>query len=226
MLSLAEELVMLAINKDTGKFYGGAINTLGVGLAGAVLLELSFEDKLRVDNEYLSIRDSKTGDPILKSILDEIVKDQKPRKISTWIQRFTNNRKLIRQPVIERLVHSKYLKEEKGHVLWLFPTTWYPVRNKRAKREMMDRLRSVVLRRSDPDARMLCLLSLIQACNWSDFLFEKDQRKKAKERIKLLVEKEAIGDCVAKATQQAVQAQVMAVIMMSMMSTTMMMSSN
>jgi len=226
MLSLAEELVILGINKDNGKFYGAAISTFGVALAGAVLLELSFEDKLRVEDEYLSVSDSKTDDPILKSILDEIGKDAKPRKISTWIQRFTNKNKLIRQPVIQRLIDSKYLKEEKGYVLWIFPTTRYPVRNKRAKREMMNRLRSVVLRRDDPDDRMLCLLSLIQACNWGNFLFEKDQRKKAKERIKQMVEKEAIGDSVAKATQQAVQAQVMAVIMMSVMSTTMMTSNN
>lgn len=217
MLMLPEEFLLLATDEEKGTIFQSASMTLGSGLPGAVLLELSLKKAFRIENERIVVDSVEIDDPFFRDILVQIQQDKKPRKLSTWVQRLAFRQRRILQALRQRLVDSHILKEEERRVLFFFHAKRYPARNKKIRREILNRIHSVVLRRGEPDERTICLLSLIQACNWTSFLFDKEHRKQAKERIKELVAKETIGEGISKATSQAVQSQLAAAVMTVMM---------
>ncbi|MBN2327055.1 MAG: GPP34 family phosphoprotein [Candidatus Omnitrophica bacterium] len=211
MLSLPEEMILIALNHEKGALYTTANWTLGAGLAGAMLTELALRNRLAIsDNVLRALDSSATGDPALDDVLNQIESREKPIKVSFWIQKLSMQGKKHGRLYLERLVESKILKEEERLVLF-FSSKRYFLRNKKLKRELFNRIRWVVLRRHEPDARLLCLLRLIQTCDWVRFIVEKDKVKEAKQRIKEWIEKNA-------AVEGAEQAQAAAAILSSLTS--------
>ncbi len=190
MLTLMEEMVLLALDEEKGKIRNSVSLTLGCGLAGALLLELYLRNKIYAENQILSVKNTiPMRDSLLDELTTEISTAKKPEKIEGWITRLYGTSKKKLRSILSGLMSKRLLHEEEKRVLFFFRAKRYSLKKPRIKRDLCKRIRSTVLRRHEPDVRMMCLLSLIHACDWSKLFFEKDQRKEAKARIKDIVMK-------------------------------------
>src|SRR6185503_10763225 len=95
-IPLAEELLLLAYDDQTGKATGSRIG-LDLGMAAAVLVDLALAGRVAYSDGYLQVIDSTpTGEPIADAVLAKAADDE-PHTPSQWVQR-------LRHRVLEDLV--------------------------------------------------------------------------------------------------------------------------
>ena len=73
MLRFAEEIILLLLGDEDGRFANTRSWTLDYAVAGAVLMDLALEDRIDTDLEHLILLDATpTGDELLDPTLREI----------------------------------------------------------------------------------------------------------------------------------------------------------
>ena len=183
MLTLFEELYLMAIDDEKGALVSSTKGRLGCGLAGALLAQLALLDKIRVnENHRLEIiDDGPSGDEMLDELLREI-KDSKPHKVTYWVNALSARPKPMLKQISERMVTKGILSLEDDNLLW-------PVQSSDSQPDVpikygiKHRLRGTILANEDIDLHNLTLLSIIRACNLLKLVFTKDERKAARRRI-------------------------------------------
>ena len=197
-LSLAEELLLLSLRDDKGTVVNSASMGLPFGLAGAVLMELALQEKIRIEGKKLVAAPAgETGDPILDECLNLIRAAARPKTIQSWVSRLSD-RKSIQRGYLDRLVQKHILRREEHRILWVFPAERFPTSNPLEELDVRRRLRQVAFSAADPEPRTRLLVSLVRACELTGEVFpDRDERKKAKKRLTELAKAEAFGKAVS-----------------------------
>src|SRR5918912_4172268 len=85
-ISLAEELLLLAYDDQTGKATGSRIG-LDLGMAAAVMVDLALKGRIAYINGNLTVIDpTPVGDPIEDAVLAKVASDD-PHTPAQWLQR-------------------------------------------------------------------------------------------------------------------------------------------
>jgi Golgi phosphoprotein 3 len=197
MLTLPEELLLLALRDKKGTVISSASTALPYCLAGAVLLELTIMDKIVLEEGKVIVKDATpTGDDIFDEALAKIQASKKIHKSSHWVEKIKGIKKL-KDRLLDRLVQHSILRREEHKVLWVIPTERYPTLNGTPEMKRRELIRSALLHNVKPDERTAVLISLVKACNLVKEIFEKEERKTAKKRIKEIAKEEVVGKAVS-----------------------------
>ena len=219
MLTLPEELLLLALRDREGSVVSSASQALPFGLAGAVLLELSLQDRIVLEGGKFIVRNTTpTGNDIFDEALAKIRASKKTHKPSYWVSKLSGLRKL-KDRLLDRLAMQGILRREAHKVLWVFPTQRYPTLSGGPEMKRRELIRSAILHRVEPDERTGILISLVSACNLVNEIFSKEERKAAQKRVKEIAQGEAVGKAVSDAVA-GVRAAVAAGIAASMIAST------
>ncbi|MGZ0151741.1 GOLPH3/VPS74 family protein [Kribbella sp. WER1] len=162
---IAEDLLLLLYDDQTGKPITGAPG-LDFSLAGAVLIELTLQQKLDITTEgkvgRLQVLDgAPTGDPILDERLS-YVNDKPGKKPKDQIKPLSKH---LRDQLLARLAQRGVLEADQGKVLGLFPVTRWPAKDARHELEVRAQLESVLTQGLAPDQRTAALIALLSALN-------------------------------------------------------------
>src|SRR3982751_1866860 len=85
-IALAEELLLLAYDDQTGKATGSRIG-LDLGMSAAVLVDLALAGRIAYADGFLAVVDpSPIGEPIADAVLAKAVEDV-PHTPAQWLQR-------------------------------------------------------------------------------------------------------------------------------------------
>ncbi len=226
MLSLAEELLLLALDDEKGTISGSAQTTLKYGLAAAGIMDLLLAGKMVMgEKNKVSVPDSApTGDDILDEMLADVQQSRRLKSIGDWVRDFGNGKiKNLGERLETRLVEKGVVRVEEGRFLKLFPWHHYPTLDGGPEAETRERIRMVLIGGEDPDARTATLISLARACRLLDGLFPKEERKRAGQRAKEIAKGEFAGAAVARAVvdaEAATAAMIAAITAASVTSTT------
>jgi Golgi phosphoprotein 3 len=207
-LSLAEELLLLALNDEKGTVLMAGATGLPYGLAGALLVELIAAGLLRIEGKALVAAPSGSArDEILDGVLSELRSAKRTRDIKHWVGKVGRSGGKIRAKLAERLVAKGILRKEEGRLLLIFPTTRYPQVNPSPEYGVRERVRAALRGMTPPDERTAALISLVHACDLVGPLFEKGERREAKKKAKEISANQPVGSAVAR-TVEAVKAAV------------------
>ncbi len=196
MLTLYEELQLLAIHTDKGIFIGSAVDRLKPGMVGAILAELALTAKICSSNNHrLTVEDANpSGDAILDGALIAITTSEKERKFGYWLNSLYPKPEKLRKKVTRNLVEKGILTQEDDNLVWVVPSPLHPEINASAKYAVVQRLRGIVLAKEPASPREIAFLSLVSACGLLDLAFLRDERKVAGQYINELVIGEAMKD--------------------------------
>lgn len=194
---LAEDLLLLSYDDDTGRKSG--VGNLDYALAGAVLIELAERGRLAVaENGKLAIiDDAPTGQALLDDWLGKIAKydGKKPKDAVPSLSSGLADR------LLTSLAERGILREEKGKVLGIFPTTRWPAQDSSHELALRERLRAVLVDGAEPDERTAPLIALLSAVDAVGQVVAKHERKDAKQRAEQIAE----GNWASAATKKAVE---------------------
>jgi hypothetical protein len=203
MLTLFEELFLLAFHEDKGKLIPWATENLPVGLAGAILAELALNDRLRVEeNHRLELLDaSPTQDEVLDAALEKIQSSERPRKVSYWVNQLNEKPKKLFEQLEGRLEAEGIFQRDESSFISLPSQNELDGRSASARYWLKRRLRGLALTDQEADLRGLALLNLVQSCDFIDLIFTRDERKTARHRIYELL----VGTALSNGQAQAIE---------------------
>src|ERR1700712_228286 len=159
---IAEDLLLLLLDDQTGRMTHTTYLQLGVG--GALLVELALTEAVQVARKTSWLARPKVtatsvlspDDPVLAQALATV--REKPRTAQDLVTRLGKDQ---RDVLLGRLADRGLVRREEGRVLGLFPRTAWPVRDSSAETELRRRLADVLVRGADPEARTGALVRLL-----------------------------------------------------------------
>src|SRR5512136_398316 len=112
-LSLAEELLLLALNDEKGTVSIAASMGLPYGLAGALLIELQEGGLIRIEGkELVPASAGPVKDDLLGEILGTLRSSRKTRTLGHWVAVFGRTGGKIKKRLLTRLVAKRILTME------------------------------------------------------------------------------------------------------------------
>jgi len=211
MLSLPEQLLLLALHDEKGTILSSASMSIRYGLAGAIIMELALREKVEIrDKKLVLVNDSYTGDSVLDEAMALMKNLGKGKNAGYWVNKLTSKIK-IQEIMLERLVDKGILKTEEHKILWIFDSPHYPMKDSGEEFKIREHIRRIILHNDTAEARVAVLIGLVNACRLTNEIFSKQERKDAKKRIKEIMENDLIAKAVAD-TVVAIEAALMVVI--------------
>lgn len=195
MLTFSEEIMVLLLHDENGTFLPVGEYTLNRALAGAVLMDLAFANRIDTDPERLTVTDSaQTGTPALDRVLNRIAGEEEIRDTRTWIETLSADEAgAIKEAALDALVARGILERREEKFLWVFRSRRYPMIDGKAEREAKKRIADVLFTDEIPHPRDVALICLADACGILRAVFEEREIKRVAPRIELLRKMDLIG---------------------------------
>lgn len=204
MLTLMEEVLLLALNEDKGNFSFTASSVVDSCLTGALLMELEFLKRIRAEKKTLEVLDAgPIKDSRLELAINQIDSSKRDHTPEYWVGKLRSSLKGLRKGLLEEMVDKNLLREEEHQTLIFFTTTRYPVRDIRVKKDILDRVHRALLRGENPDLRTAKLIGLLYGSGLLPYLVDKEDRKEVRKRAKEITK----DDILANAVKKNIQAQ-------------------
>ncbi len=195
MLSLTEELLLLAVHDEKGSVILSTTALLPYGIASTILLDLMYLNKIEfVDEKLILLSFSPTGIDFLDDMLIIIKNEEKTHKIRWWIRKLSNNYGNVRKMIFNHLVLAGILKRETHNFLFLVDFFRYPTLNPVPELETRDKIHKAVLMGIPPDEKLSALISFMYFCGLVKEVFPAEHRKTAKKNIKMILDNEKMSN--------------------------------
>ncbi len=199
MLRFAEEIILLLLNDEDGRFATVPNWSLDYALAGGVLMDLALENRIDTDLEKLVLIDSTpVGDSLLDPTLASIAAGEE-RDARTWVELTAGRAQALREEALARLVANGILESRDDRFLWVFQSRRYPTIDGKAEREVKLRIMEVLFSDEIPDPRDVVIICLADACGIFKGLLSKQEQNQAAARIEQVRKLDLIGQAMSQA---------------------------
>jgi hypothetical protein len=156
-IALAEELLLLAYDDQTGKATGSRIG-LDLGMAAAVMVDLALAGRIAYVEGYLKVIDpSPVGDPIADAVLAKAAADE-PHTPAQWLQRLRHG---LRGRVLADLVARGVIQDVDETQMGVIHVHRYPTTDPAYEAEIRQRLADALITGAVPDERTAALATLL-----------------------------------------------------------------
>ena len=200
MLTIAEEVLLLVLDDDTGKLSTSLpVHSLRNAVAGALLMDLALSDRIDTDLHKLILLDlAPLGGAVLDGALARIAEDGEGRSTGHWVEAFATEYDTLRPELLDRLVARRVLARRDDKLLWLIGTRRrYPTVDNVPRREVKRRIMDVLLSELIPDPRDIAIICLADACAlWPGLIHERELAR-LRPRIAQVARLDLIGRSVA-----------------------------
>ena len=194
MLRFAEEIMLLLLGDEDGKFAPLPAKQLDYCLAGSALMDLALENRIDTDPERLVVIDaSPVGDSILDPVLEDIQSAKVERDTRFWLERGAERGDQIRNEALRRLLAMHIVDKRGDDIKWVFTFNWHTRRWSRARRypfidgkpmqEVKTRIMDVIFNDDIPHPRDVMIIGLAESCGVFDVLLKPKKLRKAQPRI-------------------------------------------
>ena len=159
-IALAEELLLLAYDDQTGKATGSRIG-LDLGMAAAVMVDLALAGRVAYIDGYLKVIDATpTGEAIADTVLAKAAEGE-PHTPAQWLQRLRHG---LRTRVLEDLVARGVVQDVDEMQMDYIHVHRYPTVEPSVEAEIRKRLAEALVTDQVPDERTAALCTLLTAC--------------------------------------------------------------
>ncbi len=203
MLTLAEDIILLLLDDDSGKLASIDLMTLNYAMAGAVLMDLALRNKIDTDLESLIVADSTpTGLQMLDTYLDKISSENKENNTRYWLTELSNYGEDIVDSALNMLVEKKILKTEEKKILWVIGTRVYPMVDDKEEKEVKRRIVDLLMSDEIPTPQDVVLVSLIDTCSLLSTILSDKEVQRLSPRIEQIRKLDLIGQEVTKVLER------------------------
>ena len=200
MLTMLEEVVLLAVDEQTGRVQTSQGYGTGYALAGAVFFDLALAKKIDTDIDGVLILDSTpTGIAVLDKAMASMAKMPEKRTVRSWIEELKNLDESLEEAALQMLVDRGVLRHEVSKRLWIIDVERFPVVDDKPQRHVKLRLVEAILGDMIPGTRDIMLVSIAEACGLLGLVLQPHELEARRERIDVLCGLETISRTVKTA---------------------------
>ena len=199
MLRFAEEIILILLDDEDGRFVRIPRWSLNYALAGGILMDLAMENRIDTDLENLILVDSTpVGDSLLDSALAEIAASEQ-KDTRYWLEHIAEKGPEVREEALNRLVNEGILERQDDRFMWMFRSRRYPMVDGEAEREVKLRIMEVLFSDMIPGPRDIMIICLVDACGIFRELLSKRQLGQVAGRIDQVRKLDIIGQAMSQA---------------------------
>ena len=200
MLRFAEELLLLTLDDENGRFARVPDRLMRYALAGGVLMDLALENRIDTDLKNLILVDSTPlRDSLLDPTLADIAQADDTRNARFWVERTALRADTIREEALNRLVVQGILKREEDRFMWVFQARRYPIIDNTAEREVKLRIMEVLFSDQIPGPRDVVIIGLAHACDIFKEILSTRELARISDRIDQVRKLDLIGQAMSQA---------------------------
>lgn len=195
-LSLAEELVLIALDDESGRLVGTGARTMALdrSIAAALLMELALARRIDTDTEALSLLSAEPiGDALADRVLAEIAATPARLPSGAWVQKLSAQGQAWRESLIARLVERGILRQVEQRLLWVFRQRTYPPADGEPEREVRTRILALLHSDDIPAPRDALLVGLLQAGGLFNEVMPHDALQALRPRIAAIADLEEMS---------------------------------
>ena len=202
-LSTVENFLLIAHHPNKGRFVVSEMN-INYGIIGAILLEMSLEDKVIIENDSLILKNSRsTGNQIVSEISIMISSSKKPRKIKYWITKLSSKSRKYKWIILNELSGKNFMRIENKTFLGFIRYKRSYLIDNRTRDNLIQQLRNNILFQQELSNENVVLLGLIEACKMHNIIASnKDELKAIRKKLKQIIKESPIADSVDKTIKQ------------------------
>ncbi len=203
MLTFAEEIMLLLLEDESGRFIYVPEHSVNCVLSGAVLMDLALSGKIDTDLKKLTVIDSSaTGNELLDPTLQRLSEANEQHDARYWVEYCQRDAMAIRQRALDRLCEAGILRREDNRFLWVFSSRRYPTCDGKAEREVKLRIMSILFSDEIPDPRDIAIIGLVDTCGIFRHLLSQREHKGVSGRIAQIRKMDLIGQAVTAAVRE------------------------
>ena len=215
MLKFAEELMLLILDDENGKFARVPDRLMRYALAGGVLMDLALENRIDTDLKQLILVDpTPVQDSLLDPTLADIARAKETRDARFWVERTALRADEIREEALNRLVKKGILRQQEDRFLWVFQSRRYPAIDDAPQREVKLRITGVLFSDEIPDPRDVVIIGLAHACDLFKEILSARELAHVSGRIDQVRKLDLIGQAMSQAISDIELSLALAVQMM------------
>ena len=200
MLTMLEEVVLLAVDERTGRLRSTREFGTAYALVGAVFFDLALARRIDTDTENIQVVDSSpTGTPILDRMLARMAERPDITTVRGWIEEMFLRRDDLEGDALQALISRGILRHEKSKLLWIIDIEHFPMVDNKPQQHVKVRLAQAILTDGIPDTRDIILTSIAQQCGLLGFVLSDSELHNRKQRIQTLCRLETISRQVGEA---------------------------
>ncbi|MGO9263190.1 MAG: GOLPH3/VPS74 family protein [Bryobacteraceae bacterium] len=200
MLTMLEEVVLLAVDERNGNLRSTREFGTAYALVGAVFFDLALARKIDTDTETIHIIDrTPTGHPTIDRVLAQMSERPDLRTVRDWIEELFIQHDDLEGQALGSLISSGVLRHEKSKLLWIIDVERFPLVNNQPHQHVKLRLAHAILSDAIPETRDIMLVSVAEACGLLGYIVSDAELKSRQERIQVLTGLETISRQVREA---------------------------
>ena len=200
MLTMLEEVVLLAVDERNGNLRSTREFGTAYALVGAVFFDLALARKIDTDTETIHIIDrTPTGHPTIDRVLAQMSERPDLRTVRDWIEELFIQHDDLEGQALGSLISSGVLRHEKSKLLWIIDVERFPLVNNQPHQHVKLRLAHAILSDAIPETRDIMLVSVAEACGLLGYIVSDAELKSRQERIQVLTGLETISRKVREA---------------------------
>ena len=200
MLSMLEEVVLLAVDQRTGNLRSAREYSTAYALVGAVFFDLALARRIDTCTEEVQVIDTTaTGNATLDRVLAHMLTRPELKTVKEWIEEIFHNRADLEGEALDSLIAQGILRHEKSKLLWVIDVERFPLVESEPQQHVRLRLASAILSNAIPATRDIMLVSIAEPCGLLPYVLSEDTIAMRRHRIQLLCNVETISRKVADA---------------------------
>ncbi len=194
MLSMLEEVVLLAVDEKNGGLRSTREFGTAYALVGAVFFDLALARKIDTDTEAIQITDTApTGNPTLDRVLAHMASRPELRTVREWLEEIFQQRDDLEGEALQALISAGILRHEKSKLLWIIDVERFPMADNKPQQHVKVRLANSILSDDIPDTRDIMLVSIAEPCGLLGYVLSDAVLASRRKRIQLLCNMETIS---------------------------------
>lgn len=212
-LDLLEKFILLAHHPEKRRFLISDL-PINYGLIGAMLLDMSLEERIDIQNDDLILKDHRNiSNPMIAEIATTIHQSKKKRKVKYWVMKFGQKASKYKRRILESLEKKNIIEIERKKFLGLIPYIKTNVSDRRLRDRLVQEVRENVLNRRDIADEDTLMLGLVESCKMYRALSaDKEEIKRMKANLKDILKDSPIADSIDKTVKQVQSAIIVSVI--------------
>jgi len=194
MLTMLEEIVLLAVDERNGRLRATSEFGTAYALVGAVFFDLALARRIDTGTEELQVIDvTPTGNATLDRFLSELAKNPGLTTVSACIEFMFHQRRDLEGEALQSLIARGILRHEKSKMLWVIDVERFPLVDNRPQQHVKIRLAEAILGDGIPDTRDIMLVSLAEPCGLLSYVLSDAELENRRARIRMLCNLETIS---------------------------------
>ncbi len=200
---VTEQFISLSLNPDTGRYLVLG-NYLTYGLVGAILMDLSLERKISIeDHIIIAAKDSSpTGNTASDRMFKTIAESSRQRNIKIWVRRLGNKSARYRKEMQKYFVRNGILKVENKRFIGISYKLHYIARPG-FRINLINRYKEIILYNKIPEEHEMMVLGLIYACKMHKVISKGGpERRNVRKKLVEIIRSNAFATDISKAIME------------------------